>query len=121
MPNVFMPGTIPYQQLPYVAQFFTVATIPFLLNEITESTSPIKLFEYMAMGKPVVTTAMPECCKYPEVCMGRTQEEYVALLDQCVEQATGPAHAELEQRMIAVAEKNSWAEKAREIANLLNG
>ena len=121
MPNVFMPGTIPYQQLPYVAQFFTVATIPFLLNEITESTSPIKLFEYMAMGKPVVTTAMPECCKYPEVCIGRTQEEYVALLDQCVEQATGPAHAELEQRMIAVAEKNSWAEKAREIAKLLNG
>lgn len=120
LPNVFMPGTIRYQQLPYVAQYFTVATIPFLLNEITESTSPIKLFEYMAMGKPVVTTAMPECRKYPEVCIAGTPEEYVALLDRCVEQATGPERAELAQRMVAAAEKNSWTEKAREIADLLS-
>ena len=119
MHNVFMPGTIHYQKLPYLAQFFTVATVPFLLNDITESTSPIKLFEYMAMGKPVVTTDMPECRKYPQVRIGRSKEEFVSLLDQEIERATGPEGAAYAARMVEVAEENSWLGKAEEIDALL--
>jgi hypothetical protein len=38
--------------------------IPFRINEITEAVSPIKLFEYMALGRPIVTTDMAESRKY---------------------------------------------------------
>lgn len=65
--NIHIIPSVPYEILPTYAQWFDVCTIPFVINEVTESTSPIKLFEYMALGKPIVTTAMPECKKYKSV------------------------------------------------------
>ena len=50
----------------YVWQF-DVAVIPFKINDITLMTSPIKLFEYFACHKPVVSTPLPECKQYEEV------------------------------------------------------
>lgn len=118
--NIIMPGTVEYQTLPYVANCFTVATIPFLINDITLSTSPLKLFEYMAMGKPVVTTPMPECKKHPEVLIGATAEEYVACLDAAVALTRADDHEQTRAALIRVAEDNSWRHKAQEIANLLD-
>lgn len=62
----------PYQELPGFLTAFDVAIIPFVINEITLSTSPVKLFEYMAGGKPILTSKMPECLKYESV---RTYED----------------------------------------------
>ena len=117
--NVIFTGTIDYKILPHIANNFTVATIPFLLNDITESTSPIKLYEYMAMGKLTVTTAMRECMKHPEVMIAHNAEEYVALLDQAVSIATGPEYPAWKEKLLKVAEANSWDEKAREIMELV--
>lgn len=116
--NIIFTGTIDYKVLPHLANGFTVATIPFLINDITESTSPIKLYEYMAMGKPIVTTAMPECMKHPEVMIAHDAEEYVRLLDQAVSIARGPDYPAYREKLIHVAEQNSWDEKAREIIRL---
>ena len=87
-----------------------------MINEITESTSPIKLFEYMAMGKPVVTTPMRECFKYSVVRIGRTTEEYVLCLDEAVKETKDP---ECAKRMMKIADENSWLIKAQEITKLL--
>ena len=119
--NIIFTGTIDYKILPHLANGFTVATIPFLINDITESTSPIKLYEYMAMGKPIVTTAMPECMKHPEVMIARDTKEYVRLLDQAVSIANGPDYPAYREKLIHVAEQNSWDEKAREIIHLTGG
>ncbi len=54
-----------------------VMIIPFVLNEITSSTSPVKLFEYMAMKKPIVTTDMLECRKYKSVLIGKNYEDFI--------------------------------------------
>lgn len=119
MKNIVMPGPIDYKILPHVANHFTVATIPFVLNDITESTSPIKLFEYMSMGKPCVTTAMRECFKYPEVMIGNTREEYVRCLDEAVKIVLSPEYPEHKKQLKAAAEKNSWLNKAKEISELI--
>jgi GT2 family glycosyltransferase/glycosyltransferase involved in cell wall biosynthesis len=79
--NVSWLGPRPYQQLPGYLKYFNAATIPFRLNDVTHSTSPLKLFEYMMARKPVVTTPMHECQKYAPVLIGHTPEEFVEKLD----------------------------------------
>lgn len=58
---------VSYDKLPAIAQRFDVCMIPFKVNDITEATSPLKLFEYLAMGKPVVSTPIREAKKYSSV------------------------------------------------------
>ena len=57
-PNVHWLGPKDYDDLPDYLQDFIVATIPFVLNDVTHAVSPVKLHEYLAAGKPVVTTAI---------------------------------------------------------------
>lgn len=54
--NIHFLGAKDYFILPNYAKNFSVCTIPFLINSITNATSPVKLFEYMALEKPIVTT-----------------------------------------------------------------
>ena len=71
--NVRWLGPRDYVTLPGYLSLFDVATIPFRINPITLATSPLKLFEYFAGGKPVVTTPMPECEAFPEVLIATTR------------------------------------------------
>lgn len=58
-PNVLQLGEVPYADLPRYCADFDVAIIPFLVNELTEATDPVKLYELFAAGKPVVSTPLP--------------------------------------------------------------
>lgn len=80
--NVHYLGVIDYFDLPKYAVYFDVATIPFLVNDITKATSPCKLFEYMSLNKPIVTTSLNECYKYKSVMIGKNKKEFVNLLDK---------------------------------------
>ena len=67
LPNVHWLGPRPYLALPGYLHRFDVATIPFAINDITLATSPLKLYEYFAAGRPVISTPMPECAAFAEV------------------------------------------------------
>jgi hypothetical protein len=58
-PNIHFLGKRPFSELPAYGKKFDVAIIPFLLNELTRHVFPIKLKEYLAMGKSVVSSALP--------------------------------------------------------------
>lgn len=115
-PNITVLGAIDYLQLPQYAQYFDVAMIPFVLNEVTESTSPIKLFEYMALGHPIVTTDMRECRKYESVLIGRDRKEFAQQIDRAL---TLRSDAAYQQVLAREAAQNTWDAKGAEIANLL--
>jgi glycosyltransferase involved in cell wall biosynthesis len=78
--NIHYLGLKSYEALPAYLQRFDVATIPFKINTITRATSPVKLFEYMAGRKPIVTTAMDEALNYRSVLVGRDHAEFVSQL-----------------------------------------
>ncbi len=59
LPNVRFFGRIPYEEVPSVIAACRVCWIPFSPGRIVERTNPIKLFEYFALGKPVVSTPSP--------------------------------------------------------------
>lgn len=54
--NVRLTGAVPYQDLPAYIKAFDVCIIPHLVNPLTDSMNPLKLFEYLATGRPIVTT-----------------------------------------------------------------
>ncbi len=115
-PNITVIGPINYQVLPKYACWFDVSTIPFRINEVTESTSPIKLFEYMALGHPIVTTDMPECRKYRSALVAKSHEEFINLIDIALQRCDSPDHL---RTLAEEAKKNSWEGKARDIATIL--
>jgi len=114
--RIHLLGPVNYRDLPRYACWFDVATIPFRINEITESTSPIKLFEYMALGKPIVTTDMPECRKYSSVLVAGSHEGFIEAVDRALERRDDPEYlALLQQEALA----NTWEAKAGTIADLV--
>jgi len=115
--NINIIGPIPYAKLSIYAQWFTVCTIPFLINEVTMSTSPVKVFEYMAMGKPIVTTPLPECKKYKQTIISEDNPnsfikgiESALLLVDNQEYCTD---------VRSVAAENTWKMKSSELLKCL--
>lgn len=115
--NVHYLGIIDYKELNKYSQYFTISTIPFLLNDITESTSPVKLFEYMAMGHPIVTTDMRECRKYKSVLIGKSHEDFIEKLDFALTlNKKDKYYNYLKEEALA----NTWREKAAILDRLID-
>lgn len=115
--NITIIGPIDYSILPRYAFWFDVCMIPFLINEITESTSPIKLFEYMALGKPIVTTAIPESRKYQSVLIGENHQDFILKIDQALSLGDNTQYKDTLRKD---ALNNTWDAKAKEIGKLID-
>ncbi len=112
LPNVHLMGSKPYAEIPSYLETFDVCVIPFVLNEVTKATDPVKLYEYLARGKPVVSTAMAELAECADlIYIARDADEYVSLLDRAVAEND----ASLRERRIAYAAANTWSQRCRTI------
>lgn len=115
--NIKVFGPVDYAHLPLYAQWFDISTIPFKINEVTKSTSPVKLFEYMALGKPIVTTAMPECKKYDSVIIAKSElSDFVEKICVGLENQDSIEYLNSLKRD---ALSNTWERKANIILNML--
>jgi len=63
-PNVYFLGLKPYAELPRYVAAFDVAMVPYKVDKATHNINPTKLLEYMAAGKPVVSSALEEVTHY---------------------------------------------------------
>lgn len=114
--NIYFLGPIKYEVLPYNANKFDICIIPFVINEITLATNPLKVFEYMAMHKPIITTDMPECRKYKSVNIAKNTKEFINIINNIDNINTKEYISLLDKE----AKENSWEEKANEIIDGLN-
>lgn len=115
--NVFYLGKKDYKDLHKYSENSDLLIIPFLINEITESTSPVKLFEYMATRIPILTTDMKECRKYKSVMIGKNHDDFIAKIDSTMNLINDKDYLDLEMKE---ALENTWEEKADIILKLLN-
>jgi len=106
----------PYKELPKFLKAFDIATIPFCINEITLSTSPVKLFEYMAGGKPIIASKMPECLKYKSVKTYKDIDELCLYVEEFI---TMNEKDEYWTILDHDARANTWDAKTDEILNNL--
>ncbi|MBE6643391.1 MAG: glycosyltransferase family 1 protein [Ruminococcaceae bacterium] len=115
--NVYFLGPVDYKILKNYAARCDILTIPFLINDITKATSPVKLFEYMALHKPIVTTDMNECRKYESVLRATNADDFIAKLDYAMELKNDEKYMTLLDKE---ARENDWSMKAKAIIDLIS-
>lgn len=104
LPNVRLVGSRPYAELPRWLKAFDVALIPYRLNRQVAHANPLKLREYLAAGRPVVSVRNPEIEKFAQwVRIADGREQFLAALDAAVAEGLGDTDA----RRAAVANQ-SW-------------
>ncbi len=118
--NIFMVGTKPYETLPQYLSNVDVCIIPFKINNITLASNPIKMYEYLASGKPVVSTALPEVLRNASeiVYVGRDYEDFVRKVELAVQESEARDESAIARRL-AFARNNSWASRVDVIDGLL--
>jgi teichuronic acid biosynthesis glycosyltransferase TuaH len=114
--NLHVLPAIAYSELPRYGAWFDVCIVPFVINDITLATSPLKIFEYMAMAAPIVSTALPECRKYASILIGEDPVDFIRKVDLALDSRDDPA---LRRLRLDEAKTNDWAIKAIEIEEMV--
>lgn len=100
----------PYEALPAFLHEFDVAMIPFKVTPLTEATNPVKFYEYLSAGKPVVATQLPElldAAKQGLVELVSAASDFV----DAVERALATNSAELFAARQEYARQNTWDDR----------
>ena len=116
--NIYLLGRKKYEELPSYAHRFTVATIPFQINEMMDCVSPIKFYEYCAYGLPTISSYMPEMakCECDFVACYHSKEEYVSLIKQYIK----PEILEKARKHAPeIAINNTWHARVKRMEDVL--
>jgi glycosyltransferase involved in cell wall biosynthesis len=120
-PNIAYPGQRPYAALPGYLKGWDICLMPFALNDATRYISPTKTLEYLAAGKPVVSTSVPDVLSgYREVVrFGDTPEAFVAACEATLNESPGE-RSERQARARAILAQTSWEATVARMADLLD-
>ena len=106
MKNVYLVGERPYRQVPTYLRGLNVTIMPFLLNDYIHKSNPLKLWEYLAAGKVVVSTALDQVSQYQDIIyVSRTSEDFISGL----EAALTVDNSERVAKGILLAKEHSWS------------
>lgn len=105
LPNVHLLGEQPYHSLPGYLDRFDVACIPFLITPLTEATNPVKFYEYLSAGKPVVSVELPELEPYRDYFYPvQNREDFVPQIEAALQEDS----SEMVHRRIEFARHQTW-------------
>ncbi|HOW42787.1 MAG TPA: glycosyltransferase [Candidatus Omnitrophota bacterium] len=84
--NITLLGSREYTSLPNYSKAFSVAVIPFVDSMLTRNSNPLKLKEYLAAGRPVVSTPIPELLNFSDIIkIASGKEAFLAAVEEYVE------------------------------------
>ncbi len=114
--NVRWLGQKPYAELPRYVAAFDVGLIPYVSNAYTRSCFPLKLYEYLAAGKPVVASGLPELAEMePDVVLVDGTTTFI----QAVQRAVGRNGEAERLRRRQLASRNSWEARTGRLLELV--
>ena len=90
-PNLRYLGPMDYREILARTRTWRAAVIPFKICALSDGVDPIKVYEYLAMGLPVVSFRMPQIHEYPYVYIAHNQEEFVERLEEALRVEMDPA------------------------------
>ncbi|MBI3457924.1 MAG: YdcF family protein [Candidatus Rokubacteria bacterium] len=117
--NVYLVGEKPHDAIPYYIRTFDVALIPYRVTDFTDNVYPVKMNEYLCMGKAVVSTPLPEVRRFGEahpgcVAVASGAEEFGQRIAEALREDGARAQAR-----IAAARANSWESRIAGMSALI--
>ena len=112
-PNVFFINEVPHSTLPQFSQHWDVALLPFVMNSQIQACNPLKLREYLATGRPIISTRFPAVEAY---------QEWVHIVDDAdafCDALRVSMHVKTSQEQQSLAAKEDWSCRADEILCVL--
>jgi glycosyltransferase involved in cell wall biosynthesis len=118
LPNVFRVGSVGYDQLPAIAKELSVLIMPYDDLPVTRSMQPLKLKEYLATGKPLVTSDLPAVTEWRDACnVADSAEQFSELVVSSLESGIDRQQQLARERLAT----ESWEMKSREFRKTLLG
>ncbi len=115
LPNVHMIGSIPREDVPAYVSYFDICLIPYKSNEYNEASFPLKFWEFMATGKPIIASGVPELAEYePLISYADTVAEFSDSIENILATGTRKDSARSE-----LASQHGWDNRALELKKLL--
>ncbi len=107
--SIYLLGNKPLESLGGYLKGLDVCMIPYLINDFTRNIYPLKLHEYLASGKPVVTTEIPACREFGDLMyIAHSRDEFI----NNVKLALNENNPELLKKRIEIARNNDWNKRA---------
>lgn len=116
LPNVHLLGHREYDTLPGYLKAFDVAVIPYRINDYTRAVFPIKFFEMLASGRPVVMSPLPAVQEFWGAV--RVADTPTAFVEQCEAALRDESPPALQQRL-ELARKHSWETRVKKLLDLV--
>jgi GT2 family glycosyltransferase/glycosyltransferase involved in cell wall biosynthesis/uncharacterized protein YeeX (DUF496 family) len=118
-PNIEFIGEVKYEKVPYYVQGFDVCLIPFRIIELTKATNPVKVYEYLSAGKPVVTTALLEMKLIEdEVFIAHNPQDFVVKLKEAKKVSSDETRIDSRKKW---ASCHDWSSRGKELENAMLG
>lgn len=119
LPNVFFTGSIPYAQMPALMKGFDVAIIPFKKDAVSKTIFPLKLFEYLGAGRPVVATDFnPDLAEFTGDTVAYCAD--AASFSQAINDALQNDTPEKRAARLQVAQQNTWDDRVKSFYAILD-
>ncbi|NUT88936.1 glycosyltransferase [Pseudomonas corrugata] len=118
-PNVVMEGEVPYASLPYYLHAMDVCLLPFKVIPLTLATNPVKVYEYLSAGKPVVSVKLPELSKFGELVRAvENPADFVSAIHDTLE-ALPEAEPTVRARR-SFAQEQTWRHRAASLRQAID-
>ena len=110
-------GEVCYEDIPEVIKEFKIAIIPHKVNEFTQSMNPLKAFEYLAAGTPVISTKINGVSNISQyLFVGDDKEEFINKFNDLIQDST---HITIEQVQQSLSNTVSWESKINQLLTLV--
>jgi glycosyltransferase involved in cell wall biosynthesis len=115
-PNIHWLGPVDYDRLPEYCRLYDCSLIPFVRSHLTEFVNPLKIREYLAAGRPVVTAGLPEVEPYRGVAhLADTPEEYLREIELALQEQDA-AHV---ATRVETVKNDSWEARLETVSEIL--
>lgn len=115
--NIHLLGRKPYNDLPKYMKAFDVCINPFIVDELSNSVDPLKIYEYLATGKPIVSVNMPAVSRFKELIdIANDKNEFL----KCIEKNILNNNQEnIRMKRIQKANAHSWGNRYQQLYNAI--